>query len=140
MKGIMLSCRLQTTQPTSGGAVTVVSSCCANCVELTAITGPLSYVVHLDDGRTQRYHIHQLRARHSNAPQTEINIPGNVFVPTIPDNVTSASKETTPVAPVLNREPIAYTHVATAITETSRHTAGVQYERLIIYIDNQSHY
>ena len=23
----------QTTQPTSGGAVTVVSSCCANCVE-----------------------------------------------------------------------------------------------------------
>ena len=107
---------------------------------LTAITGPLSYVVHLDDGRTQRYHIHQLRARHSNAPQTEINIPGNVFVPTIPDNVTSASKETTPVAPVLNREPIAYTHVATAITETSRHTAGVQYERLIIYIDNQSHY
>ena len=24
---------LQTTQPTSGGAVTVVSSCCANCVE-----------------------------------------------------------------------------------------------------------
>ena len=25
--------RLQTTQPTSGGAVTVVSSCCANCVE-----------------------------------------------------------------------------------------------------------
>ena len=28
-----LSPRLQTTQPTSGGAVTVVSSCCANCVE-----------------------------------------------------------------------------------------------------------
>ena len=25
--------RLQTTQPTSGGAVTVVPSCCANCVE-----------------------------------------------------------------------------------------------------------
>ena len=25
--------RLQTTQPTSGGAVTVISSCCANCVE-----------------------------------------------------------------------------------------------------------
>ena len=25
--------RLQTTHPTSGGAVTVVSSCCANCVE-----------------------------------------------------------------------------------------------------------
>ena len=27
-----LPSRLQTTQPTSGGAVTVVSSCCANCV------------------------------------------------------------------------------------------------------------
>ena len=27
------SLRLQTTQPTSGGAVTVDSSCCANCVE-----------------------------------------------------------------------------------------------------------
>ena len=27
------ACGLQTTQPTSGGAVTVVSSCCANCVE-----------------------------------------------------------------------------------------------------------
>ena len=29
----MLKLRLQTTQPTSGGDVTVVSSCCANCVE-----------------------------------------------------------------------------------------------------------
>ena len=28
-----INARLQTTQPTSGGAVTVVSSCCANCVE-----------------------------------------------------------------------------------------------------------
>ena len=27
------SLRLQTTQPTSGGAVTADSSCCANCVE-----------------------------------------------------------------------------------------------------------
>ena len=26
-------CWLQTTQPTSGGAVTADSSCCANCVE-----------------------------------------------------------------------------------------------------------
>ena len=26
-------CRLQTTQPTSGGAVTANSNCCANCVE-----------------------------------------------------------------------------------------------------------
>ena len=34
---------LQTTQPTSGGAVTVVSSCCANCVNLPApsIGGPI---------------------------------------------------------------------------------------------------
>ena len=89
---------------------------------ITAITGPLSYVVQLDYGRTQRYHINQLRARHSNAPQTEINIPGNVFVPTIPDNVTSASS----VSPVVNREPITSTHVATAIPETRRslrHTA-----------------
>ena len=31
--GIWCASRLQTTQPTSGGAVTVVSSCCANCVE-----------------------------------------------------------------------------------------------------------
>ena len=106
------------------------------------ITGPLSYVVQLDDGRTQRCHIDQLRARHSNAPQTEINIPGNVFVPTIPDNVTSASSETTPVSPVVNREPITSTHVATAIPETRRslrHTAGVPPERLNLYIDNQSH-
>ena len=93
----------------------------------------------LDDGRTQRCHINQLRAR---APQTEINIHGNVFVPTIPDNVTSASSETTPVSPVVNREPITYTHVATAIPETRlslRHTAGVPPERLNLYIDNQSH-
>ena len=34
---------------------------------ITAITGPLSYVVQLDDGRTQRCDINQLRARHSNA-------------------------------------------------------------------------
>ena len=103
------------------------------------ITGPLSYVVQLDDGRTQRCHINQLRARHSNAPQTEINIPGNVFVPTMPDNVTSASSETTPV---VNHEPITSTHVATAIPETRRslrHTAGVPPERLNLYIDNQSH-
>ena len=59
-----------------------------------------------------RCHTNQLRARHSNAPQIEINIPGNVFVPTIPDNVTSESSETTPVSPVLNREPITSTHVA----------------------------
>ena len=69
-------------------------------------------------GRTQRCHINQLRARHSNAPQTEINIPRNVFVPTIPDNVTSASSETTPVSPVVNREPITSTHVDTTIPET----------------------
>ena len=56
----------------------------------------------LDDGRTQRCHINQLRVRHSTAPQTEMNISGNVFVPTIPDTVTSASSETTPVSPVLN--------------------------------------
>ena len=70
---------------------------------ITAITGPLSFVVQLDDGRTQRCHINQLRARHSNAPQTEINIPGSVFVPTIPDTVTRASSETTSVSPVRNR-------------------------------------
>ena len=33
MYGSSVFSRLQTTQPTSGGAVTVVSSCCANCVE-----------------------------------------------------------------------------------------------------------
>ena len=33
MKTLIVCRRLQTTQPTSGGAVTVVSSCCANCVE-----------------------------------------------------------------------------------------------------------
>ena len=96
----------------------------------------------LDDGRTQRCHITQLRARHSNAPQTEINIPGNVFVPTIPVTVTSVSSETTLVSPVVNREPITYTHVATAIPETRRslrHIAGVPPERLNLYIDNQSH-
>ena len=99
---------------------------------ITAITGPLSYVVQLDDGRTQRCHINQLCARHSNAPQSEINIPGNVFVPTIPDNITSASSETTPVSPVVNYEPITSTHIATAIPEkrrSLRHTAGVPHER-----------
>ena len=59
---------------------------------ITAITDPLSYVVLLDDDRTQRCHINKLRA-----PQTEINIPGNVCVPAIPDTVTSASSETTPI-------------------------------------------
>ena len=106
---------------------------------ITAITGPLSYVVQLDDDRTQRCHVNQLRARHSSAPQTEINISGNVFVPTIPDTVISTSSET---APVLNREPIIYTHVATAIPKTRRslrHTAGVPPEIINIYIDNQSH-
>ena len=86
--------------------------------------------------------INQLRARHSNAPQTEINIHGNVFIPTIP-NAVCASSEITPVSPVLNREPITSTHVAMAIPETRRslrRTAGVQLERLNIYIDNQSHY
>ena len=76
---------------------------------ITAITGPLSYVVQLDDSRTQRCRMNQLRARHSNAPQTEINIPGNVFVQTLPDTVTSASSETTPVSPVLNRVSITST-------------------------------
>ena len=38
--------------------------------------------------------INQLRAKHSNAPQNEIKIPENVFVPTIPDTATSASSET----------------------------------------------
>ena len=33
LMAVMKEKRLQTTQPTSGGAVTVVSSCCANCVE-----------------------------------------------------------------------------------------------------------
>ena len=33
--------RLQTTQPTSGGAVTVDSSCCANCVEPPSNGGPI---------------------------------------------------------------------------------------------------
>ena len=96
----------------------------------------------IDDGRTQRCHINQLRARHSNGPQTEINIPVNVFVPTIHDTVTSASSETTPVLHVLNCEPITFTHVATAIPETRRslrHTAGVPHEILNLYIDNQSH-
>ena len=81
--------------------------------------------------------IYQLRARHSNAPQTEIHIPGNVFVPTIPDNVIIVRL----VSPVLNREPLTYTHVAMAIPETRRslrHTAGVPPERLNLYIDNQS--
>ena len=59
---------------------------------ITAITGPLSYVVQLDYGCTQRCHINQLRARHNNAPQTEMNIPGNVFVPTIPDVCTYFKK------------------------------------------------
>ena len=85
---------------------------------ITAITGPLSYVVQLNDGRTQRCHINELCARHSDAPQTEINSPGNVFVPTIPDTITNASRETTPVLSVLNREPITSIHVATAIPET----------------------
>ena len=109
---------------------------------ITAITGPLSYVVQLDNGRTQRCHINQLRARHGTATQTEINIPGNVFVPTILDTVASASSEKTPVSHALNREPITSTHVATTITETRRslrHTAGVPPEILNIYIDNQSH-
>ena len=35
MNMYMFHQRLQTTQPTSGGAVTVDSSCCANCVELS---------------------------------------------------------------------------------------------------------
>ena len=35
MNMYMFRQRLQTTQPTSGGAVTVDSSCCANCVELS---------------------------------------------------------------------------------------------------------
>ena len=78
----------------------------------------------------------------SNAPQTEINIPGNVLVPTIPDTVTSASSETTRVSPVLNCEPITSTHVARAIPETRQslqYTAEVPPERLNLYIDNQSH-
>ena len=37
----MRPCWLQTTQPTSGGAVTVVSSCCANCVEPPRNGGPI---------------------------------------------------------------------------------------------------
>ena len=37
---VRYSIRLQTTQPTSGGAVTVVSSCCANCVEPARLWGP----------------------------------------------------------------------------------------------------
>ena len=41
--------RLQTTQPTSGGAVTVVSSCCANCVEPPQQWGPdLPFFGHAD--------------------------------------------------------------------------------------------
>ena len=109
---------------------------------ITAITGPLSYVMQLDDGRTHRCHINQLHAKHSTATQIEINIPGNMFVPTIPDTVTSASSETTHVLSILNREPITSTPVATAIPETRRslrHTAGVPPERLNLYTDNQSH-
>ena len=30
---VMVLFRLQTTQPTSGGVVTAVTNCCANCVE-----------------------------------------------------------------------------------------------------------
>ena len=52
------------------------------------------------------------------SPQTEINISGKVFVTTIAGAVTSASSETTPVSPVLNRQPITSTHVATTIPET----------------------
>ena len=109
---------------------------------IIAITGPLSYVVQLDDGRTERCHINWLRTRYNNIPQTEINIPGNVFVPIIPNTVTSASGETTPVSPVLDSESITYTHIASEIPETRRslrQTAGVPHERLNLYIDNQSH-
>ena len=35
-----VSCWLQMTQPTSGGAVTVVTNCCANCVETSPTLVP----------------------------------------------------------------------------------------------------
>ena len=37
---------------------------------ISVITGPVSYVIQLDDARTQHCHINQLCAEHSSAPQT----------------------------------------------------------------------
>ena len=44
MINIMLPYGLQTTQHTSGGAVTaVLASCCENCVEISRNGGPMFY-------------------------------------------------------------------------------------------------
>ena len=48
---------------------------------VTAIIGPISYVVLLDDMRTQRCHVDQLRKRESIAPTPISNEPDPVVVP-----------------------------------------------------------
>lgn len=107
---------------------------------VTTITGPLSYTVLLEDGRTQRCHVDQLRSRQCDTPPVEFSIP---IVPTPQESTTPDTP--VPKTPVRNNTPTTHTPVATPVIPvipdrrtSSRTTAGVGPDRLNLNISKNS--
>ena len=114
---------------------------------ITAVTGPLSYVVMLADKREQRCHIDQLRKREATVTTDEPIMPNPIVPPNA--NITPSTSQTInqpqqkPVVPVTNEHeqpPQQSKTVSTPIAtrHSARSTAGVPPNRLTLCITNRN--
>ena len=114
---------------------------------ITAVTGPLSYVVMLADKREQRCHIDQLRKREATVTTDEPIMPNPIVPPNA--NITPSTSQTInqpqqkPVVPVTNEheQPLQQSKTVStpiATRHSARSTAGVPPNRLTLCIKNSN--